>query len=201
MMIRDRKTKIEDKIAEKREERKDMRDTEDTLKKANNLLASEQKKAIAKFESKRYIRNTLLTVGIVYIFNAVLLYAGTIFGENQHSFWVNITSFYGLVPKNVTLQRTAGMLCFMLSFINFCAFRDDNLITYAVILDIISFIHFLAEAFFYKQIRAEIIVTMGFFLLVNVAWVGKEWVSHTFYKVEKRTQEATPAVAVRSSLS
>lgn len=197
MITKDRKVKIE----EKREERKQHKDTEDTLKKANDLLAPEQKKAIAKFESKRYIRNTLLTVGIVYIFNALLLYMGTIFGENQHSFWVNITSFYGLVPKNVTLQRTAGVCCFILSIINFCSFRDDNLINYAILLDILSFAHFLAEAFAYRQIRAEIIVTMGFFLLVNVAWVGKEWVSHTFYKVEKRTQENVPAATIRPSVS
>jgi hypothetical protein len=135
---------------------------------------AEEIKEEVKQEGTRYYLTTLFATGTLFLLNGLLLYFGTLSGSGR----IDLARFYGFREgKNEHLQRTVGIMCFILAIVNFFPIvfkKDKYLLWLAAILNIGTFFHYAAETLFFKGLRLEVMISMGMFLVMNTFWTFKE---------------------------
>jgi cation transport ATPase len=134
-------------------------------------------KDVAK-QTKRYYRSTLFACGSLFLLNGLLLYFGTLSGGGR----IDLARFYGFREgKNEHMQRSIGLMCFLLAVINFIplVFKFEErtevvTMRIATVINIFTMIHYSLETLFFKGIRLEVVFCMGMFLIMNMFWTFKE---------------------------
>lgn len=138
-------------------------------------VASDPQAFVAKKlqRGKSYYKTTVFVTGLLFLFNFVLLYFGTIYGEER----VNVSKFYGFKEgKQEHLQRTNGVFCLIMFFVNMMPLLKDeehgknSMLAFSALCNIIVIAHYILETLYFVGMRLEVISIQGFVLAMNLYW-------------------------------
>lgn len=172
-----------------------------------SVQASNPKEYISKKieRGKSYYRATVLVTGLLFLLNFVLLYFGTIFGEER----INVSKFYGFKEgKQEHLQRTNGIFCFIMFLVNIMPLLKDekhgknSMLAFSAVCNVVVILHYLLESLYFVGMRLEVISIQGFILLVNLYWSITDYHQRRKMKVltGRNPEEAHRDVSLRDKV-
>mmetsp|Transcript_3702 Transcript_3702/g.14080 ORF Transcript_3702/g.14080 Transcript_3702/m.14080 type:complete len:254 (-) Transcript_3702:4328-5089(-) len=197
---------LEDQLEHEKEIQEEIKEIEDEKRSSKNLSITQQtretgdralealKKSkdaaeVAMQHPRRYFKNTLLVTSLLFLLNGIFCYVGT----GVDSPLVNVGLFYGWVDgEHRHLQKTAGMFCTLISVINFLPYLpqyDNNAFyVFTAFVDAAVILYYTSETFVYWAIRAEVMVTMAFVLVINCAWAMYSYRARKFSRDQRRKE-------------
>jgi hypothetical protein len=143
-----------------------------------STITEQHRESLAKaaITSKRYYKSTLLATAILFLINGIILYFGTILQD--FGYFGDVASFYGFKTQNDHLQRSSGILCFIIAAVNVGPLvlkHGDDMLIFSVFINLSIFLHYLLESVVFRGMRLEVVIVMFLFMILNCWWAYKDF--------------------------
>lgn len=155
--------------------------------------------------AKSYYETTVFITGALFLLNFLLLYFGTIYGEEK----IHVAKFYGFREgQHDNLQRTNGIFCFVMFMINMLPLLKDeahgkgSLLVFSALCNVIVIGHYIIETFYFRSMRMEVMSIQAFILAINLYWSVVDYNQRRKVKVlmGREAEEADMDTSLRKKL-